>query len=151
MKFAIFIAVFFVANVCAQNSIVHWLNFDKAISNAQIEPKLIFVDLYADWCVPCRIMEATVYADSSVAKILNNKFYAVKLNADSKDSIICDNVHSTVQRCYYDVWELSALPAFVLIAPKGLSILTVTQSMNVAELKHMLELFLQKETEWISR
>ena len=28
----------------------------------------------------------------------------------------------TVERCYFDVWELSAVPSFVLVAPKGMSI-----------------------------
>ena len=109
------------------------------------------MDLYADWCVPCRIMEANVYSDPTVASLLNTRFYSVKLNADSQDTIMCDGQKKTVQRCYFDVWELSALPAFVLIAPKGLSILTVTDSMSPQELQLMLYQFLEKEKEWIER
>jgi uncharacterized protein YyaL (SSP411 family) len=96
-------------------------------------------------------MDANVYSDPTVASLLNSRFYAVKLDADSRDSIMCDGQKNTVQRCYFDVWELHALPAFVLIAPKGMSILTVTDSMSPQELQYMLYQFLEKEKEWISR
>lgn len=132
-------------------SLVHWMDYNAAFEKAKSEPRLVFVDLYADWCVPCRIMEANVYNNPTVASLLNTRFYPVKLDADSQDTISCDGQKKTVQRCYYDVWELSALPAFVLSAPKGLSILTVTQSMTVEEMKYMLNQFLEKEKEWMSR
>ena len=132
-------------------SLVQWMDYGAALEKAKTDPKLIFVDLYADWCVPCRIMDANVYNNPTVASILNTQFYAVKLDADSQDSIVCDAQKNTVQRCYFDVWELHALPAFVLVAPKGMSILTVTDSMSPEELRYMLYQFLEKEKEWISR
>ena len=132
-------------------SLVHWMGYSEALKKAQSAPRLIFVDLYADWCVPCRIMDANVYSNPTVASILNSRFYAVKLDADSQDSIVCDGQKKTVQRCYFDVWELNALPAFVLVAPKGMSILTVTDSMSPQELQYMLYQFLEKEKEWMSR
>ena len=134
-----------------RKSTVHWMSYETALEKAKNGPKLIFVDLYADWCVPCRIMDANVYSDPTVASLLNTRFYAVKLDADSQDSIMCDGQKKTVQRCYFDVWELNALPAFVLIAPKGMSILTVTDSMSPQELQYMLYQFLEKEKEWMSR
>lgn len=134
-----------------RKSTVHWMSYKDALEKAQKGPKLIFVDLYADWCIPCRVMDANVYSDPTVASLLNTRFYAVKLDADSQDTIMCDGQKNTVQRCYFDVWELHALPAFVLVAPKGMSILTVTDSMSPQELRYMLYQFLEKEKEWISR
>lgn len=144
------------AAVCAsaakpKPAMVHWMDYTEALKTAKKTPKLIFVDLYADWCIPCRVMDANVYGDPSVASLLNTRFLPVKLDADSQDSIVCDGQKNTVQRCYFDVWELSALPAFVLIAPKGLTILTVTDSMSPQELQIMLYQFLEKEKEWIER
>ena len=130
---------------------VHWMDYSAALEKAKKNPKLIFVDLYADWCIPCRAMDATVYSDPSVAALLNNRFYAVKLDAESQDSIVCDGQKKTVKRCYFDVWELSVLPAFVLVAPKGLTILTVSDSMSPQEMKSLLLQFLIKEEEWIKR
>ncbi len=130
---------------------IRWMSYDDALEKAKTEPRLIFVDLYADWCVPCRIMDKNVYSDLTVGAILNTRFYPVKLDADSQDSIMCDGIKNTVQRCYFDVWELNALPAFVLVAPKGMSILTVTQSLNAQEMQQLLGKFLSKEKEWIAR
>ena len=134
-----------------RQSLVHWMDYATALEKAKQNPKLIFVDLYADWCIPCRIMDANVYTDPTVASLLNSKFYAVKLNAESQDSIVCDGQKKTVKRCYFDVWELSVLPAFVLIAPKGLTILTVSDSMSPQEMQSLLYQFMVKEEEWIKR
>lgn len=135
----------------AKPKLVHWMGYSEALEKAKNSAKLVFVDLYADWCVPCRVMDANVYSDPTVASILNTRFYPVKLNTDSQDTIMCDGQKKTVQECYFQVWELHALPAFVLIAPKGLSILTVTDSMSPQELQMLLLQFLDKEKEWIER
>ena len=132
-------------------ALVHWMDYSAALEKAKTNPRLIFVDLYADWCIPCRAMDATVYSDPSVAALLNLKFYAVKLDAESQDSIVCDGQKKTVKRCYFDVWELSVLPVFVLIAPKGLTILTVSDSMSPQEMQSLLIQFLDKEEEWMKR
>lgn len=130
---------------------VRWMNYDEALTKAADNPRLIFVDLYADWCIPCHVMDKNVYTDPTVASLLNIRFYPVKLDVDSQDSIVCDGVKNTIQRCYFDVWELEALPAFVLVAPKGNSILTVTESMSPQEMQLLLYKFLDKEKEWIAR
>lgn len=130
---------------------VHWMSYSKALEKAKQNPKLIFVDLYADWCLPCRVMDANVYSDSTVASLLNGKFYAVKLDVESKEKITCDGEHKIVKDCMTQVWELSTLPSFVLLAPKGLSILTVTDSMSPQEMQSLLYQFLAKEEEWSKR
>ncbi len=135
----------------AADSTVRWFKYSDALKIAKIQKKLIFVDLYADWCVPCRVMDVNVYRDPRVVKLLNERFLPVKLDADSQEKILCDGKKKTVQRCYYDVWELKALPALVLVAPKGMSILTVTQSMSADEMEYLLNQFLSKEQEWIVR
>ena len=132
-------------------SLVQWLKYEDALEKAQKDPKLIFVDLFADWCVPCHVMDKNVYMNPTVANTLNKKFYAVKLDADSQDTISCDGKRNTVKKCFSEVWELYALPAFVLVAPKGLSILTVTDSMSPQEMMSLLDKFLEKEKEWIER
>ena len=130
---------------------VKWMSYSKALEKAKQNPRLIFVDLYADWCLPCRVMDANVYTDPTVASLLNSRFYAVKLDVDSKEKITCDGEHKVVQECMTQVWELSTLPSFVLLAPKGLSILTVTDSMSPQELQSLLYQFLAKEEEWSKR
>ena len=107
--------------------------------------------MYADWCIPCRVMDKNVYMDPTVASILNKKFYPVKLDVDSETPILCDGKKASTKKCFTDVWELNVLPSFVLVAPKGLSILTVTDSMSPQEMQMLLNKFLEKEQEWIER
>lgn len=151
-----FIAVlFFVGDVYAvvesKPRLVRWMDYTEALEKAKNGHKLVFIDLYADWCIPCRVMDKNVFSDPTIASLLNNRFYSARLNVDSQDTIVCDGQRKTPQRCYFDVWELSVLPAFVLMAPKGLTILTVSDSMSPEELKMLLFQFLEKEKEWIER
>ncbi|MBR3850937.1 MAG: thioredoxin family protein [Fibrobacter sp.] len=132
-------------------SLVQWLDYNTALEKAKTEPKLIFVDMYADWCIPCRVMDKNVYMNPTVASILNKKFYPVKLDVDSEAPIICDGKKASAKKCFSEVWELNVLPSFVLIAPKGLSILTVADSMSPQEMQMLLDKFLEKEKEWIER
>jgi len=151
----VFLMLLFAAGVASAAmpaaKLVHWMDYTAALEKAKNGKKLIFVDLYADWCVPCRVMDKNVYSDPTVASILNTRFIPVKLDADSQDTISCDGQRKTAQRCYFDVWELKALPAFVLVAPNGMSILTVTDSMSPQEMQMLLYRFLEKEKEWIER
>ena len=132
-------------------SLVQWMDYSTALEKAKTSPRLIFVDMYADWCVPCRVMDKNVYMNPSVASVLNKKFYPVKLDADSEAYIDCDGKKETTKKCFSEVWELNVLPSFVLVAPKGLSILTVTDSMSPQEMMMLLDKFLEKEQEWIER
>ena len=132
-------------------TLVQWMDYSVALEKAKTEPRLIFVDMYADWCVPCRVMDKNVYMNPSVASKLNKKFYPVKLNVDSEGSIVCDGKKASPKQCFAEIWELNILPSFVLVAPKGLSILTVTDSMSPQEMLMLLDKFLEKEQEWIER
>ena len=59
--------------------LVNWLDYTEALEKAKDSKKLVFVDLYADWCIPCRIMDANTYSDPTVASILNTRFVSAKL------------------------------------------------------------------------
>lgn len=140
------------AQLAAQGN-VRWMNYDEALSKAKEAPRLILVDMYADWCIPCRYMDEVVYSNAAVANLLNARFYPVKLDTekDAKKKIMCDGKKVTVDKCHRDIWRLKALPSLVLVAPKGMSILTLTQSMTVEEMQYLLQQFLEKEKEWISQ
>ena len=75
----------------------------------------------------------------------------MRLNQEVQDSIICDDKKLPANRCFFDVWNLQAVPSYVLIAPKGLSILTYSGKLSSDELRMLLMQFLEKEKEWISQ
>jgi thioredoxin-related protein len=65
---------------------VKWMKFEDAVAAAQKEPRKIFVDIYADWCGWCKVLDRDTFSDTAVAKILNERFYPVKLNSESKET-----------------------------------------------------------------
>lgn len=67
---------------------IHWYTFQEAIIINEKEPKKIFIDIYTDWCFWCKKMDKTTFNDPSVIEKINKYYYAVKLNAEMKDTII---------------------------------------------------------------
>jgi thioredoxin-related protein len=63
---------------------VKWYSFEEAVELSKKDKRKIFVDVYTDWCGWCKRMDKTTFSDPDIAKILNEKFYAVKLNAEDK-------------------------------------------------------------------
>jgi thioredoxin-related protein len=66
---------------------VQWLSLEKAIELNRDEPRKFVVDVYTDWCGWCKRMDATTFADEKIASYINENFYAVKFNAEMKDSL----------------------------------------------------------------
>jgi len=52
---------------------------------AREQGKLIFMDVYASWCTPCRTMDRYVFAEREVGDYMNERFVCVKVDADSKE------------------------------------------------------------------
>lgn len=52
------------------------------IQEAKAAHKLIFVDVYTDWCGPCKRMDKEVFPLPEVAKVYNASFINVKLDAE---------------------------------------------------------------------
>lgn len=55
---------------------------EKAREEAKNESKLIFIDTYADWCRPCKMMDKQVFTDEKVIKYFNDHFVAVKIDGE---------------------------------------------------------------------
>jgi thioredoxin-related protein len=63
------------------------MSFEEAVALCDKNPKKIFIDVYTDWCGWCKRMDATTFKDTGVANYMNTHFYAVKLDAETKDTI----------------------------------------------------------------
>lgn len=84
--------VLFSIQVSAQNHKVNWMTWEQAIEANKTHKKKIFIDLYTDWCGWCKVMDRNVFSDSAVAAYMNEHFYCVKFNAESKNDIKYQNV-----------------------------------------------------------
>lgn len=73
-----------------ENSPVNWITFDEAYTKCKKNPRPIMVDVYTTWCGPCKMMSAQTFNNPEIAKYINDNFYAVKFDAESKDSVKFD-------------------------------------------------------------
>ncbi len=66
---------------------INWISFTEAIElNAQ-EPRKVIVDVYTDWCHWCKVMDKETFTDPQIIDYINEKYYAVKLDGEQKESI----------------------------------------------------------------
>lgn len=64
------------------------------------KPKKLVIDVYTDWCTWCKKMDKTTYQNEGIIQQINEDFYFVKLNAETRDSIFFDNKIFTFQNKY---------------------------------------------------
>ena len=69
---------------------IQWMSFEEAVkkSETEKEKKKIFIDVYTDWCGWCKVMDKNTFVDPQIVKLINEKFYAVKFDAETKDSVL---------------------------------------------------------------
>lgn len=72
------------------NSAVNWISFDEAYKKCKVKPRPIMIDVYTTWCGPCKMMSAQTFNNPAIAKYINDNFYAVKFDAETKDSVKFD-------------------------------------------------------------
>jgi thioredoxin-related protein len=70
---------------------INWLTMDEVNVKMKSDPKPVIIDLYTDWCYWCKVMDKKTYTNSKVTSYINQHFYAVKLNAETKDDVKWDN------------------------------------------------------------
>ena len=64
------------------------------------KPKKLVIDVYTDWCSWCKKMDKSTYQNEGIIQQINEDFYFVKLNAETRDSIFFDNKIFTFQNQY---------------------------------------------------
>ncbi len=95
----------------ARGAEINWhRDIDAALAKAAKEDKLVFMDIYADWCGPCRMMDQQTFADARVQARLEH-FVAVKVDADA-------DMESAAR------FGTGSLPTLVAILPDGSPVLT---------------------------
>ena len=66
---------------------IKWMTLEEAVKLSKKKPKMIFIDIYTDWCGWCKKMDAETFTNPEVVAFMNKKYYAVKLNAEQKEPI----------------------------------------------------------------
>ncbi|WP_285058467.1 thioredoxin family protein [Pedobacter ginsengisoli] len=81
-------ALIYVTICNAQTGInFHSGSWRTLLSKAQMAKKMIFVDVHTDWCVPCKVMDKTVFNAAGAAKFYNNNFVNYRMDAEKGEGI----------------------------------------------------------------
>ena len=79
------LAVFTTVYATAQE--IKWLSLEEAIALQKKEPKKIIMDIYTNWCGPCKMLDKNTFQHEEVADYINNHYYAVKFNGEGDEVV----------------------------------------------------------------
>lgn len=66
---------------------INWITIEEAIELQKTAPKKIIMDVYTNWCGPCKMLDKNTFQNADVASYVNEHFYAVKFNGEGNDSV----------------------------------------------------------------
>ncbi len=88
---------------------IHWITYKEAVQlNKEGKKRKIITDVFTEWCGWCKRMDASTFNDQAVADYVNKYFWAVKFDAETKDTIVIDkivyvNQHPSANRSTHDL------------------------------------------------
>ena len=65
-----------------------WLTYPEGLAQADSTGKLVFVEVYTDWCAYCTKLERRVLKRDDVRRVLDKHFAMVKLDAEDDTPIV---------------------------------------------------------------
>ncbi|WP_386409970.1 thioredoxin family protein [Sungkyunkwania multivorans] len=86
MKKILFIVALF-SGIAMQAQKVQWMSFEEAVAAQEKEPKKIIMDVYTNWCGPCKMLDKKTLQNKDVAAYISEHYYAVKFNGEGKDAV----------------------------------------------------------------
>lgn len=87
MKKFLYVLFFVVMGVSTQAQKINWISFNEAIAAQKKNPKPLFIDVYTNWCPPCKMLDQNTFTDPKLAQYINANYYAVKFNAEGNESV----------------------------------------------------------------
>lgn len=96
MKKIIFLSIIglaFVKVSFTQNTSINWMTWDEMVKQRESDSvkKKVFIDLYTGWCGWCKKMDKSTFIDPNIVQYMNANYYAVKFDAETRDTIIFNN------------------------------------------------------------
>ena len=91
MKKLIYILLFFLCAIPAGFAQLKAYSFEEVELLSIENPKPIVVFTHTNWCKYCKIMENTTFKDPKIIAALNDNFYFISFDAETKKDILFNN------------------------------------------------------------
>lgn len=98
------------------------------MNRAAGEGKLIFLEFWANYCTPCKVMEEYTYTNPSVIERMNGNYVPVKVNIQSFDGFDLKNQY-----------KVTVLPTIIVLDSKGRQVARYEESMSASKLSEVLD------------
>lgn len=106
------------------------ITFEEAVAAAKAEKKLVFIDFYATWCMPCKRMAVEVFPQPAVGEYMNETFVSLKIDAEKEGKELAVT------------YGVQAYPTFVVVDTDRKEVARIVGSKKadefVADMKRML-------------
>ena len=66
---------------------INWISFNELEKVQKNNPKNVLIDIYTNWCGPCKLMEKNTFGNVDIIRIINENYYAVKFNGEGNETV----------------------------------------------------------------
>jgi thioredoxin-related protein len=152
------IALMSSSGAVAQSLEINWMSLEEALTLQKKNPKKIMMDVYTNWCGPCKMLDKNTFHNKDVVAYVNKNFYAVKFNAEGNSVVNYKDAEfknpgykEELKNRRNSVHELSrhlgvrAYPTIVYFDEEGAVIQPISGYMKPQQIELYLKLFVSND------